>query len=262
MRLLAVHGKSQSGKSSLCNYIMGLEMQKLGIIDRFDVDETGKLLVNHDGFTDDSGVVFPAGMGPFDFERRDPEFLTYCAQVIWPHCRIFSFAESLKWLAVNMLRVEPRLVYGSDDDKNSFTQYSYADITAILPDRRATIHIKTPDKKLSGRQLLQYFGDVLRHLNNQCFIDVTMTQINESMTSLSLVSDCRRVDEIKRIRAGGGKVIHLTKKKTVPDNHNTERDTDGLKIAEHVDAVIDNAKMTQEEKQAEAFKLLQSWGWY
>ena len=262
MRMLAIAGSAQSGKSSLCNYIMGLEMQKLGIIDRFDMDESGGLLVNHDGFTDDNGVVFPAGMGPFDFERRDPEFLTYCAQVIWPHCRIFSFAESLKWIAVNMLRVEPRLVYGSDADKNSFTQYSYEDITAILPDKRAIVNVKTPNKKLSGRQLLQYFGDVLRHLNDQCFIDVTINQMNEAMTSLSLVSDCRRLDEIKRIRANGGKVIYLTKKKTVPDNHNTEKELINLPMVEHVDVVLDNSRLTLAEKNAKVFEILQGWGWY
>ena len=70
-RILAIAGRKQSGKSTLCNFLHGYQMRCFDIIKDFVITNEGDLFVNaglgEDGKEEDSFLKL-------DISRRDEEF--------------------------------------------------------------------------------------------------------------------------------------------------------------------------------------------
>lgn len=255
MQILGIFGKSRSGKDSSAKYLMGHIMKENDIIDRYNVDELGQLNVNY-SIRDDKGNL-KEWMGPFEIERADADFLSYMEEIIWPHVKVYHFADSLKWIAINLYGIEHCQCYGTTEEKTSEVGYLISYMNSILPSHS---QISAPkDRYLTAREFLQTLGDLMRSVDDQCFTKCLMQRIGIEQPPIAIIADGRRLCEVEAIRAFGGKTIFHTRKVN-SDKHNTETELDNVDRS-IFSAVIDNAKMTMAEKNDELFKVVKSWGW-
>ena len=139
------------------------------------------------------------GWGIFDITRKDADFVSYAEQELWPHVKLYHFADPLKELCINLFDLSPSQVYGTDEDKNTKTPYG-----------------KT------AREFLQYFGtDVMRSIKDSVWVDYTLKVIKQEQPSVALIPDVRFPNEIDAIHKAGGVVIRLTRD-VYSDKHKCE----------------------------------------
>ena len=112
MKILGISGKKQSGKNTTANILHGVVLQKYGMVKDWSISEEGKLLIKTEEFHMNSD-----GWGEFDIERKDDEFVTYAENAMWPHVKLYSFADSLKAICVDLFEIPPECVYGTDEQK-------------------------------------------------------------------------------------------------------------------------------------------------
>lgn len=258
MRLIGIAGTSRSGKSSTGSFIFANELKKLQIIEKFEMDENGDLYVNH-GAHEESGLE--PGMAKVNLESKDPIFVNFLQEAIWPHVKLYSFADILKFIAIHMYGLTVEQVYGGTRDKNSDTNYSYAMIKKVVPGKYFPKKLSNLNDAVTARKFLQYLADTLRTLNDDCFLNPVMNQILNEQVPLSIITDVRRIVEADKIKEMGGKVIFLTRK-IENDTHRVENEFDEVNNkSEYFDIVIDNQDMTMAQKNVEVFTELRSRGW-
>jgi len=233
-KILAVSGHKRAGKTTCINFLHGYELQRNQVIEKFSLDERGKLLVNAT-FMDEKGQEVQQ-MGMLDLDNRESRFVEYCSTNIWPFVKSYNFADSLKSIAINFFGLTYEQCYGSEKDKSS----------------------PSPVKDYTAREFLQYFGtDVCRSLKEDVWVDFCINQIKAEQSALALVGDCRFPDEVKAIQDAGGKVIRLTRTPH-DDSHASEV---ALDTYEGFDAIIDNENMTVDDQSKELLDILKEWGW-
>lgn len=239
MKLVVFCGKKQSGKSSSAKFVCGNEMIRLGLIDNLNVMEDG-----------DVGTTLSDGQQiVFDFDNKNPESIQFFSDKVWPSVRKFSFADRLK-LAVNQVfSISPELMYGTDEDKNTQTHIRFGDLFGMIDISTINYMKKTlnTDDKLTVRQILQLFGtNICRKIDDKCWINGLINDVQSYGSDLSLVDDCRFKNEVYALKDAGGLIIKLNKS-AGSDNHSSEKDLDD--IDESVfDLVIDNSKMSLLDK--------------
>ena len=218
-KILGISGKKQSGKNTKANYIHGNILRNLGLAKDFYIDESGSLIIltlNKDG---------DKGWGEFDVTRKDAEFVEYAQYNLWPHVKMYSFADGLKGLCVEFFGLKPEQVYGTDAQKNTTTE------------------IKSPEtgELMTAREFMQYFGtDVMRQLHEPVHVNHAISKILSEQSELSIIPDVRFPNEVEAIQNAGGKVIRLTRS-TRNDEHASECALDeGEFDWANFDAIIDN----------------------
>jgi hypothetical protein len=260
MRLIGIAGASKrSGKSTAGNFIFANELKNLGIIERFEMDEEGKLYVNHSAYEDEVNKI-DAGMAELNMECRDAPFLQFLSQAIWPHVKIYSFADLLKFISINMYGLTEPQVYGNTKEKESETPYTYKQLKKIVPGKYFPKTILNLDDKVIARKFVQYLGDTLRELNDDCFLAPVMRQIEIEQVPLSLICDVRRVVEVQKIQEAGGKVIFLNRS-VEKDTHRIENEFNDIDKSSFFDIVIESQDMTIAQKNLEIATELKSIGW-
>ncbi len=80
--LIGLSGKKQSGKTTLSNFIHGHEMKRHDVIQNFEIDNQGNLIVNYVQF-DEQGKE-DTGMAVFDLRQYSDTFFDYAQRFIWP----------------------------------------------------------------------------------------------------------------------------------------------------------------------------------
>ena len=94
MRIIGISGRKQSGKNTTANILHGIVLKKYGMIKDYNIGGDGELMVlttNADG---------DEGWGAFDTTRNDPAFIEYAEHNMWPHVKLYSFADTLKHICV------------------------------------------------------------------------------------------------------------------------------------------------------------------
>lgn len=257
-RILLVSGKKQSGKSSLVNFLTGLKMRENGVISAFDINDDGKLLVNTKTIDSDGKQV--EGVGVLDIERRDHEFLMYAESMIWPHVKLYSFADELKLFLIRHFGLTVEQCYGTDEQKNTPTLLKWSDFAFVF-DIHTTSELKKKklySKYMTGRDVMQVFGtDVCRRIFESCWAKPVMEQIMIEGSGLAIVSDARFISEIEMAKELGGKSIRLSRNR-YEDTHASELALDNYS---DYTAIIDNQNMSIREKNHAVFYLLREWGW-
>ena len=181
-RIIGISGKKQSGKNTVANYITGHILKSMDMVRDFDLSNEGALEIET---SKKDGQI---GWGIFDLTRRDPEFLYYLDQEIWPFVKMYHFADPLKQICVELFDLEPRQVYGTDEDKNTPTPYAGR----------------------TSREFLQWFGtDIMRSIKDSIWVDYTIKSILKEGPAVALIPDVRFPNEVKAIKESGGTVIRL-----------------------------------------------------
>ena len=240
-KVLAISGRKQAGKTTCINFLHGYIMKCRDVIEYFDIDENGRLIVNS-VFTDSHGEE-QKGTGILDIFRKDFNFSIYAKNNIWPIIKSYNFADPLKNLCISLFGMSYEQCYGTEQQKNSPTT------------------IKKPREKnkyYTAREFLQFFGtDVCRKIRGDIWTSACISQIAEEQSEFAVIGDCRFPNEAESIQKIGGKIIRLTRS-PYEDEHVSETALDDF---DNFDAVIDNKNMTIDEQNAALLNILFEWGW-
>lgn len=270
-KILAISGCKEAGKNTVCNFIHSLVLVFFKCTPQAEVDpETGELIV----LTEDGEK------GIFDLNNRNPEFIEYMANHVWPFIRKFSFASKFKDGCINMFGIPPEAVYGTNEQKNMLTKFKWEDMPIPAPRNKKTGERATGKVTLSfpcqldvdgnprtgfmtAREFMQYFGSQIgREIYNEVWSDAVIRDIEASGSGISLIDDLRFPHEVDAVHNAGGKVIRLTRKVHPEDNHDSETALDRDKYDwSNFDKVIDNQNMSIEELTEEVYKALIEFGW-
>lgn len=246
-RILGLAGKKQSGKNTLCNFLHGYQLKSQEIIDGFEITTEGELVI--DTLVMGADGKEQRGKGIVDITRTDLDFAAWAAYNMWPHIKHYAFADPLKDIATSLFEIPRNLLYGTDADKNTLTQYSWEDMP---------VPVKGKKGKMTAREFIQYFGtEVCRAIKNDVWVQRTMADIANEEPTIAVIADVRFPNEVEAIQKAGGKVIKLTRS-VDSDGHSSECELDKF---DKFDAIIDNKDNTIEQSCNDILKVLDGWGW-
>ena len=267
-RILGIAGHKQSGKSTLSNFIHGYQLRAHHTIDGFKITQQGELVV--DTALIDSEGNETQGQGIIDPKRQDVEFAEWAAYSMWPFVKSYSFASTLKEIAIGLFGIKHEQVYGGEGQKNSYTWFKWEDMPGIVTKKSlltkagiktliadGTLQFHKPGK-MTAREFLQFFGtDICRKIYSEIWQVKIINDITREGSLLAIVDDCRFPNEVESIQNAGGKVIYL-QRNIHSDTHSSECSLDNY---ESFDAIIDNSNMTIHETSIAIIEQFDKWGW-
>lgn len=232
VKIIGISGRKQSGKNTTANFINGTVLQSLSMVKDFYIDKEGQLVINT---SNSSGEV---GYGILDVTRKDNIFIQYAERELWPYIKTYHFADYLKDISINLFGLNPKEVYGSDEQKNMPTNIKWESV----PGNRS--------KKgyMTNREFLEYFGTtIVRKIKSTAWVDATIKKILQEDSQLAIIPDVRFPNEIESIKSNGGIVIRLTRD-IYKDPIVCESSLDKDKFDwSNFDAVIDNENIKLED---------------
>lgn len=195
--------------------------------------------------------------------------------------RVYHFADPLKQFCVDYLYLDPKLVWGTDQDKETPTLHlwqnlphyqdvllrenlqQYCETNRIRPLQESV----EKDSRLSKfygymtvRQVLQEYGTGnFRKINQNYWVDRLLRQIEQEKNDVSIVCDCRFPSEIEVPKVHCGEnvlTVRLTRNIKPGDTHPSETALDGYA---DFDVVLDNANQTLEVSQNQLLTVVGQW---
>jgi hypothetical protein len=251
MKIIGFAGTKQSGKNSACNFVVGHCLVHNDKLDHYYMNEDGNLLVPTDT---------PDKYGILDLNRRDPEFFEQASNHIWPYAKVYAIADKLKAFVSDVFNIDINLLYGTNEDKNTPTTVKWEKLYKFL-DKSTVKELKAVNTSefVSIRDLLKYFGsNICRELNNDCWINSCLKQIEFEDSEVAVICDVRFPNEIEAIKNKGGVVI-LLERDPFNDEHPSEqliREMDRSVFS----AVIDNKDLDIEGKNAKLLEVIKGLG--
>jgi len=233
---ILIAGAKQSGKSSLAKFLLAHELGRNGIIQSF-------------GMTDDGQVATDEGVIDFDSGKNDELF----SQSLWPLARKFSFADSLKHVVSVLFGISLDMMYGTDEEKNSFTTIKTESLKILVPD------FHSEHEFVTIRQLLQAFGtDICRKLLDDVWIRIVKKEIEEYHSvypnGIAIIDDCRFTNECIAFKNPESIILGL--KRSIEDSsHISENDLD-FTDDKLFGLIIDNQELDISDKNNEALEFL------
>lgn len=173
-----------------------------------------------------------------------------------PKVKIYSFADKLKQFCIEVLGLEYKQCYGTDEDKESLTNIKWEEVPGISTklvlseteiayyNKEFNVQFHAPGY-MTAREVLQHFGTgICRKMYPNCWVDATMRQIKKDAPDIALVPDMRFPNEAEAIQRIGGTTVKLLRRPFPDDNHPSEISLDGYEF----DFVFDNRNWTIDEK--------------
>ncbi|TXT66097.1 MAG: hypothetical protein BAJALOKI3v1_50097 [Promethearchaeota archaeon] len=238
--VIVFSGKKQSGKSAACKFILSYYINQLLGVDRFSVINKNKSTYIHDSF--DNSII------DIESDRNAVQTLESTYKT-----RVYSFADKLKQICIDVLGLDVRQCYGADRDKNTNTHITW---DRMPPDirqkykrpRRGTGEVLEASGYMSGREIMQVIGsDFFRKLDNSCWARGTYNTIFNDSNKLICVSDARFPNEVTMGTERNAKVIRLLRNSSAKeDNHISETALDDFPLGEY-SLVIDNKNLSMKE---------------
>ena len=229
MKIVALSGKKQAGKSTAANFFHGAIFKERGVINDFSITEKGELTVqtvNSNGET---------GWGVLDVTRNDVDFVNSARETIWPFVKSYSFADSLKWLCEDLFEIPRKNVWGTNEDKDQPIEHllweNMPGVTTVkrkgpMP-RGLVYHDKGP---MTAREFMQFFGtDVMRKIYGPIWINNTLKRIKQEQSEFAIISDARFVNEVENLLKEDAIIIRLTRS-SHKDVHDSELQLDENKF--------------------------------
>jgi hypothetical protein len=110
------------------------------------------------------------------------------------NAKIYNFADPLKNLCIDILGLEYKQCYGTDEDKNEL------------------VNCYWNNNQLSAREVLQIVGtEMFRTMQENVWSAATIRLISKENFPLSIIADCRFPNEVEAIKSVGGTVIKLNR---------------------------------------------------
>lgn len=255
MELIGIAGAKNAGKDSAAKLITGMVLQKVGMITDYDMTADGELIIyqqiSQNGVSKRETSIFP-------LNRRDEAFVSYLHEAIWPHVKIYHFADPLKYLVSNMFGLDIDVLFGNQEAKESPSSILWERMIDVLPKKKMKKKVNL-SSFMTHREVLQHTADILLHVNPDCFINYCIQQIQSEQSPISIIADVRTEHEVDAIKNVGGKVILLTKRPDDGDTHHIENDLLHVDRAKF-DIVLDNQNMSIGEKNVKLVNELKNIG--
>jgi hypothetical protein len=183
MKIIGISGSARAGKTTSANYIVGQKMLTIGMIDGFHLDEEGHLFCQGDEIKEDGAIVKTVREFSCKNNFRNPEFEIWAQQDLWPHIKIYSLADPLKFWIMDTFGLTFEQCFGAD-------KYSKTDIDW---DRVQFLPGIPPDKKkgkMTPREVMEVFGSCfIRQVKETTFIDALMSKIMHERPEIAIVDD-------------------------------------------------------------------------
>lgn len=242
VKILGISGRKQSGKNTAANLINGMVLMERGMIGDFYIDNSGGLVIST---YSESGKL---GFGVFDITRKDASFVEYAERELWPYIKLYSFADGLKNICMEFFGLSVEQVYGTDDQKNTYTPIMWEDTPTWKKAQPLSYDKSQARGPMTSRELMQYFGtNIMRKMYEPVHIRHTVNRILSEQSELAIVPDVRFPNEVEAIKQAGGAVIRL-ERSTLNDGHESETALDKENFDwGNFDFVIDNSNNTTED---------------
>lgn len=273
-KILGISGKKQSGKNTLTNFVVGLELMGLGVVrGGFVINEKGELWIpDMFGDTEFQGIL--------DLSRNNPEFLQFMDEHVYPHVKVYSFADLLKKeVCIKILGLTYEQCFGSDADKNTLVPHllwenfpgtitpnqvvgpleDQIEDASIVEKLGLIVHEAGP---MTAREALQMVGtEIFRKMYSNVWVDATLKQIQQENSAFALICDLRFPNEVDGVKAVGGKTVRLTRDpNNGNDKHSSETALDNYDVANY-DKIIDNKTMSIDAQNRATHDYLLELGW-
>lgn len=167
-------------------------------------------------------------------------------------CEELAFADGIKDFCVGILGLEHKQCYGSDDEKNTPTQYLWKDTPFW--------HLGDTRVFMSSREVMQVFGtECVRSWFGNVWAEATVRKIQKMALGLAIVTDNRFPNEVDIILGQPkGYIIRLTRTPYAgSDLHPSETALDDFNWDRPNCFVLDNAHMTKEEQNNAVIPILE-----
>lgn len=245
--ILGISGKKQAGKTTVANIIHGEVLAHNKMINDYNISEQGKLVIKT------SNSKNQEGWGEFDIERKDEEFVEYAHYNMWPHVKLYNYADPVKDMCINLFGFTYQQAYGTDEQKNeTLSDIRWEDMPRF---QNMKLMKKMPvdakkswnwrEGEMTAREFMQFFGtDIMRKIHPNVWTNACLNKITKEGSDLAVVADVRFPNEVEAINRAGGKVLRLER-----DVHNDNHESETALSAENYDHsnfwhVIDNKNMT------------------
>ena len=234
-QIIGFAGKKQAGKDTACNFILAAKIAELGVSRSTRLTDKGEIEVSD--ILDDS----VSGEEWIPFKPPYVDVQNLFDNELGKFIKIYSFAEKLKRMSIDILGLKEEWVFGTDEQKNTLTNFKWERFSQ--------------DKKgaMTAREVLQHVGtDMFRSMYENVWVDSCLKQIEEDGPELALVSDARFKNEVLSIQDSGGFVVGLTRspyKKA--DTHASETEVE--ECFDICDVTLDNGDLSIPEQNKEIY---------
>ncbi len=184
-----------------------------------------------------------------------------------PTSKVASFADPIKEFCQVSLGLTEAQIYGSDEDKNSYTDILWQNLPREIQWRYVPtipacskchqvpmFHIGNGVKEgpMTAREVMQIFGtDICRQSFGQdVWVNALFRKYSNTLHKYIVVDDCRFPNELTAARKHKAVTIHLTRDVLGLDQHISEKALDGWITEDRYDHIIDNQDLTIEETKA------------
>lgn len=238
MKIVGISGRKQAGKNTVANILHGLVLKENGLVKDYNVGANGELMI----LTENSSGK--EGWGEFDISRNDDGFTDYAERNMWPHVKLYSFADYLKWICVKLFNIPEECVFGTDEQKNQLQEHLlWENMPKAINSTLMKKVIKAADSKrsfdwregpMTAREFMQFFGtDVCRKMYEPIWVNSCIKKIQEEQSSLAIIADVRFPNEAEAIEAAGGTLARLTRQ-VHKDNHSSEIALDEYAFTDYI----------------------------
>lgn len=176
-------------------------------------------------------------------------------------CKIYSFADLLKkHICIDILGLSYEQCYGTDEQKNSFTEYIWENFPKAIrlknkikneyaPNGEIT-DIILPSGYMTGREIMQIVGtDVFReYFSDMVWVNATIRQIKKDNYKFALICDVRFPSEVESVLKNDGHIVRLMRNVCKADAHASETSLDNYDWYKKNVHLISNINLSIEEQ--------------
>lgn len=242
--IIGISGRKQSGKNTAANILHGMILKKLEAISDWNIGSNGELMINTDG-----------EWGEFDISRKDKNFTEYAEYNMWPYVKLYSFADSLKWMCTELFDIPHECVWGTNEQKNQVQEHlrwenmpgvttdekfkRFLDDSKIdLREKGILFHKPGP---MTAREFMQFLGtNIMRKMYEPIWVNACIKKIQREQSNLAIIADVRFPNEADAVKKAGGTLLRLTRNVYPNDTHQSEIALDDYSFS----TIIDNNNET------------------
>ncbi|MHA2279488.1 MAG: hypothetical protein ACXAC5_01165 [Promethearchaeota archaeon] len=163
-----------------------------------------------------------------------------------------AFADLLKGFCIDVLGLKHSQCYGTDEEKNTPTQYMWNKVQVQgFKDKLKydIVSARTNSEFMTGREVMQIFGtESVRVWFGNVWAEATLRHIKSKGPALAVITDNRFPSEIEAVLGHPrGYIIRLTRA-PFEDDHASETSLDNFDWNRERCFVLDNRLLTKEEQ--------------
>jgi len=169
-----------------------------------------------------------------------------------------SFAKPLKDFCIDVLGLSKQQCNGTDEEKNSLTDFLWEDVSTRFREKYTTISdCLLRSGPMTGREVMQVQGEMQRtFFCDEIWIKPVFRNISKCKERcLHVIVDIRHKNEAYKCYENGAHIIVFSKK-TNTDKADSEKELLSIDWKKYGAFVIDNTNMTIDEKNEEIKKIL------